>query len=76
MGKVAKELFATAETLPTNVLVRVLKERFENGNSINGEDYCRDLAATFFEAAEIQATRKRDFAAGSRTTGNLPVYGA
>jgi hypothetical protein len=74
MDAYAKRFFTAAEALPTNVLVRVLKERFEGGNSINGEDYCRDLAAMFHEAAEIQADRKRNYKPPA--PGSLPIYGA
>jgi hypothetical protein len=75
MDDYAKDLFRQAEKVPTNVMLRVLKERLKSG-VINGEGYLRDIATEFTQAADLVAHRRK--AVGDRRsadTHNFTIVG-
>jgi hypothetical protein len=75
MDDYAKDLFKQAEKVPTNIMLRVLKERLKDG-VINGEGYLRDVAKDFTQAADLVARRRK--AVGNRRsndTHNFSIAG-
>jgi hypothetical protein len=71
MDDYAKDLFRQAEKVPTNVMLRVLKERLTAG-VINGEGHLRDIAKEFTKAADLVAKRKK--AVGDRRQDDTHVF--